>query len=298
LYNGEGLKKGISAGKRPGIDNGIIHTDNANPAVIAEYPERSREALRLIKDNITPGSVLAFGLESSDPDVRKINNLNSTPEQVKSAISIMNDVGREYGENGMPWILPGINFLGGLPGQSGDSYRHDIALLKDILKNDLLIRRINIRKVNLPVDNDREDYGDLAFEGFREFREEVRGSLDPAFLSRILPRGHVIKGIYMEAASGHVHFGRQIGSYPILAGVEHRVDIGSWIDIAVTEVSSRSITGFRTPFKMKDASYRDLIAIPGIGKKRAANFFTRMGKGKMTREDIEDLGWVNDHILI
>lgn len=296
LYEEKGLEYGIGKGRRPGIDTGIIHTDNANPSVISEYPESSLKALSCISENITSGSVLAFGLESSDPGVREINNLNSTPEQVLDAVRIMNRVGRAYGKNGMPILLPGINFLGGLPGQEETSFDHDIELLDNIVQEDLLIRRINIRKAVFP--GEKKAVNRNLDETFKNFKQTVRERFDRVFLQRMLPEGHVIRGVHMEASSGHVSFGRQIGSYPILVGVGHGVDLESWIDIAITKVSSRSVSGFSTPFDLKTAGYRDLISIPGIGKKRAASIFTKMGRKELRENDIAELGWVRDHLVL
>ena len=50
-----------------------ISVDNANPAVIATYPEESSEIIRILADNCSSGNVLALGLESADPAVREAN---------------------------------------------------------------------------------------------------------------------------------------------------------------------------------------------------------------------------------
>lgn len=300
LYEGGGVKKAVSGGWRPGIDTGIIHTDNANPAVISLHPESSRKALEAITEGATGGSVLALGLESSDPGVRRENNLNSTPEQVIRAVAIMNEVGGDYSENGMPSLLPGINFLGGLPGQGAESFRYDMELLDKILARKLLLRRINIRKVIFPAhgENRPNRYENREItSAFRKFKDEVRTRVEREFLSRMLPAGHVIKGIHTEAVSGGVVFGRQIGSYPLLVGIPHYVPIGIKIDVAVTEVSGRSVTGFRSPFDLPKAKFRDLCALPGIGKKRAASLFRAIGRGEGIPHDLfENNEWVKKHL--
>ncbi|MFO8051796.1 MAG: radical SAM protein [Thermoplasmatota archaeon] len=289
LHGGKGVRKAVSKGRRSGIDTGMVHTDNANPAVISAYPEASRKALQEIVKGSTSGTVLALGLESSDPEVKEENNLNSGPEEVLEAVRIMNETGRDIGENGMPRLLPGLNFLGGLPGQSEESFDMDIELLGRILDEGLMLRRINIRGALFP---DRD--GTLkavhlkgALEkAFRRFKEKVRGDFDPAFLRRMLPVGSILRGVYLEARSGGTYFGRQIGSYPLLVGVPHTVVLGEHIDVCVTDHSSRSITGFGTPFDINKASFSDLQALPGIGKKRAAALFRKM---PLKREDIEEI---------
>ncbi len=60
----ERLFSGISS---LGVD--VLHVDNANPAVIAQYPEESREVLGTLVRHCTSGNVLALGMESADPAV-------------------------------------------------------------------------------------------------------------------------------------------------------------------------------------------------------------------------------------
>jgi radical SAM superfamily enzyme with C-terminal helix-hairpin-helix motif len=203
----------------------------------------------------------------------------------------------------MPLLLPGINFLGGLPGQTGESFKGDIRFLKDVLDRGLPLRRINIRAARFDDGKGGtfDMLGDLGLEmAFRAFKEKVRSDLDPAFLGRLLPDGSVLKGVLVEAQLGRVHFGRQIGSYPVLVGIEHSADVGTYLDIAVSEVSSRSVTGFRTPFHLRSAPYRDLQSVPGIGKKRAASIFRDPPTNRqelMSR--IEGApNWVFDHISL
>ncbi|MGA1820970.1 MAG: radical SAM protein [Thermoplasmatota archaeon] len=276
LHGGPEMKKAISRGLRLDIDCGIIHTDNANPSVIAAHPEESARIIGHIARYGSPGSVLALGLESTDPEVREINNLNSGPDEAMTAVEIINGIGRDRGINGMPKILPGINFLGALPGQTERSFAGDTAFLCDIYDRGLMVRRINIRAALYPDSGGRPrpKWENASIRrAFRKFKEEVRNDLDVLFLRRMLPEYSVLKGVFMEASLGNVHFGRQVGSYPILVGIGNSVDMGVFIDAAVTSVSSRSVGGFSVPFPVNRVPYRDLTSLPGVGKKRAAAIF-------------------------
>jgi hypothetical protein len=73
-----------SISKLEGIE--VLHTDNANPAVISEHPKEAREVTKAIAEHCTSGNVLAFGLESADPRVAVENNLNASAEQTLNAI--------------------------------------------------------------------------------------------------------------------------------------------------------------------------------------------------------------------
>ena len=156
-----------------------IHVDNANPAVIASYPEESRDILEIIADNCTDGNVLALGMESADPFVITENNLNSTPEQILDAVRMINEVGCERGPRGMPKLLPGINIICGLDGETSKTYQMDMDILRRMKDEGLLIRRINIRQV-LPVRREFDVKVDQ--RRFKKFKEDVREDIDRSML--------------------------------------------------------------------------------------------------------------------
>ena len=243
-----------------------IHVDNANPAVIATYPDESRRILECIADCCTAGNVLALGMESADIDVITSNNLNSTPDQVLTAIRTINRIGAERGDNGMPKLLPGLNLIAGLDGETSGTYTQNMDFLRNLLDEELLIRRINIRQV-LPVR--REFKVRVDQRRFKKFKEEVREEIDRAMLERMVPYGTVLKDVYMELNDGNVTFGRQIGSYPLLVGVPYRLETGESHDVFVTDWGFRSITGITYPFRINSMPMSSLEALPGIGKKRA-----------------------------
>ena len=243
-----------------------IHTDNANAAVIATYPEESREVLQIIADCCTDGNIVALGMESADPIVVRENNLNSTSEQVMAAVRMINEIGAERGPRGMPKLLPGINIIAGLDGETSLTYKLDMELLEQMCDEGLMIRRINIRQV-LPVR--REFRVRVDQRGFKKFKEDVRETVDRTMLERVVPFGTILKDVYMELNDGNVTFGRQIGSYPLLVGVPYRLEVGTAHDVMVMDWGYRSITGITYPFRINEMPMSALEALPGVGKKRA-----------------------------
>lgn len=247
----------------------VLHLDNANPAVMAEYPEKSRNILKTLVEHTTPGNILALGLESADPEVIRQNNLNSNPSQVRKAVEMMNEIGAERGKNGMPKLLPGINFLAGLKGESEETFEKNFQFLKSLVDDGFWLRRINIRQVL----SHREDFQMNHQSEFRKFKNRVREEIDQTLLKKIFPKGTVLKNVYMEERKGSKTFGRQIGTYPLLIGVEYPLNLGTYYDIIITDYGYRSITGIHHPFRIQEASFDQLKAIPGIGAKRAAKIF-------------------------
>ena len=245
----------------------ILHVDNANAAVISSYHDESEQVLETLTRCCTDGNVLALGMETADPRVVIENNLNSTSEQVLDAVRTINRIGGSRGPNGLPRLLPGINIVCGLDGETADTYRMDMDLLRAVRDEGLMVRRINIRQV-LPVRREFDVRVDQ--RRFKRFKEEVRSDIDRVMLERVAPYGTVLRNVYMEIHDGNTTFGRQIGSYPLLVGIPYKTDLDTFQDVFVTDWGFRSITGVTYPFDINSQPMTALAALPGIGKKRAS----------------------------
>ena len=245
----------------------VLHTDNANPAVIAAHPDESREILEAVVERCTGGNALSLGLESADPAVMRQNNLNATAEQALEAIRLINDVGNRPSPTGLPALLPGLNFLCGLKGETPATYELNFQFLRRVVSEGLLLRRINIRQV-MPT---RHRFGPLAFHGeFLRFKERVRKDIDRPMLLRLVPAGTVLRNVFPEVALGKLTFCRQAGTYPLLVAVPGPEPGGPAFDAAVIDHGERSVTGLPFPVRLNRLSLYALSLIPGIGKKRAA----------------------------
>ena len=117
-----------------------LHIDNANPGILARYKYECKRIAKTIIKYHTPGNVAALGVESTDPAVISKNNLKATPEEVLDAIKLLNETGSKIGFNGMPELLPGLNFVFGLKGETRNTYNLDYEFLKNILDRNLLLR--------------------------------------------------------------------------------------------------------------------------------------------------------------
>ncbi|NLX46573.1 MAG: radical SAM protein [Euryarchaeota archaeon] len=248
----------------------VLHVDNANPAVMARHPEETERILASLVEHCTPGNVLALGMETADPEVGMMNNLNATPEEVLWAVRAINRAGRERGDSGLPYLLPGINVLVGLEGERRETLDINYRFLKGILDEDLLLRRINIRQV-MPVR--REFPRTVSHSEFLRFKERVRADVDRPMLERLVPVGTVLRGVYTEMREGRVTFGRQIGTYPLLVGIPHPVDLDRFYDVAVVGHGFRSISAVEHPLYINGCHITALEALPGLGRKRATRLF-------------------------
>ncbi|MFP4655459.1 MAG: radical SAM protein [Methanohalobium sp.] len=254
----------------------VLHMDNVNPATIARYPEKSHEIINTIIKYHTSGDVCALGMESADPDVIAANNLKATPDEVFEAIKIINKSGSKRGFNGLPELLPGLNFVYGLKGETKKIFKLNYEFLQKILDSELLIRRINLRQVitfpGTPIygkDTISKKHNKL----FLNHKENVREYIDKPLLRRLVPDGTVLKNVLLEVHKDNVTFGRQLGSYPLLVGIPEKLHVRRFIDVMVTGHGHRSITGIPCPLKINEASLSLIQEIPGIGKKQAIDIY-------------------------
>jgi len=275
--NCEAIEK-LLGGIRSNVSLDVLHLDNANPAVIAEHPAESRRVTRAIVECCTSGNVLAFGLESADPAVKKANNLNATAEQTLKAVRLVNEIGAARGSTGLPMVLPGINFVCGLRGESRNTYALNMDFLRTVLSEKLLLRRINIRQV-IPS---RDEFPGVASRArFEQFKRRVRTDVDAPMLERLVPDGTVLTSVYAEVREGGRTFGRQVGSYPLLVSLPYPVELGRKSDVAVIGRGFRSITGILHPTDANTATLGMLEAVPGIGRKRAAAIIRKRPFGRV-----------------
>jgi len=287
----------------------ILAVDNGNPSIIAENIEPSTEITKTLCDTLSDGSVLSFGLESADPTVHTENWLNCSAKQLKSAVRLINKYGREKGQRGLPKLLPGLNFIAGLNGETTESYNYNKELLTSLRDDGLQLRRINIRQV------EGEGFQKIEEKAFRQFKEWVRDEIDAPLLQEIFPIGQVLKRVYWESHDNRIRlpsnlseehrnsaihgkagvtFGRQIGAYPILIGASYQIPLESESDIVVTSHGKRSITGVELGLDINTVSQAQLQAIPGIGEKTAWKIVSNRAKILRKNRDAMAFGSLED----
>ena len=178
----------------------------------------------------------------------KKNKLNCRPERAYDAIRLINKFGAHRGSNGMPTYLPGINILFGLIGEHKKTNDANMMYFKRVLKEKLLLRRINIRQVAI-------------FEGTQLFKEagnkflrknkslywkwrrQIREQVDHPMLKLIAPVGTILKDVRTEIYDGKTTFGRQVGTYPLIVGIKGRIPLHEFVTIKVKSHMLRSIVG-------------------------------------------------------
>ncbi len=265
--NPQAIEKLYSSIREVAPELHTLHMDNVNPSTIARFPEESREIMKTVVKYNTPGDTAAFGLESCDPRVLQMNNIGTTPDETWQAIEVMNQEGGIM-ENSQYKLLPGINLLYGLQGQSDDTYELNYKFLKNVLDRDLLLRRINLRQVReiagyrgVKVNNNK----------FQKHKEQVNREINYPMLQRVFPQGTILEKVKIEKQEGYISYGRQLGTYPILVGIPGTHNLGELLDVKIIDHGYRSLTGLTCPVNINDMKLEELQSLPGVGKKRASH---------------------------
>ncbi len=229
-----------------------LHIDNVNPGTIVHHERESVEALKTIVAYHTPGDVAAMGVETADPRVVKLNNLKVYPEDAIRAIAVVNMVGARRGYNGLPELLPGVNFVLGLIGESRETFKLNIEFLEEVARRGLMLRRINVREVLILPGTRMWSHGDWEVKRHKRLiRSFKRRVLDYSrrFLRLMLPRGSIIRWLYVERVDEKlgVTFARQAGSYPLVAEIPCILRCRGVVDVAVYDHTPRSVRGLPVP---------------------------------------------------
>ena len=89
-----------------------------------------------------------------------------------------------------------------------------------------------------------------------------------------------------------ITFGRQIGAYPILVGVEYKIPLETQSSVMITDHGARSITGVEVGLDPMTVSEKQLEAIPGIGKKSAWALVSARAKLRSKGKEVELEPWL------
>ncbi len=256
----------------------VLNIDNGNPGTIANFPSESAAILRAIVGAITPGDTLAMGVESLDPAVIARNGLKVNARELLEAVRLVNDIGGRR-EEGLPLLLPGINLIHGLPGESMDTFRLNYEGLAAIAGAGLMIKRINIRKL-LPYP------GTAAGGAFREpaarirnryeyYKRRIREEIDHVMLRRVYPAGTVLREALVEERRHGYSLAKQIASYSITAAVPLELPLKSFADLIVVGHRERSVAALPRPLGINDLPAKALELIAGVGRKSASELVLR-----------------------
>lgn len=224
----------------------VLHIDNVNPVKVMQ--DKDDSITKAVVKYCTSGNIAAFGVESFDPEVVKQNTLNTMPKIAYEAIKKINKYGSEIGDGGLPNLLPGINIIFGLLGETKKTNEENMKWLKRIYDEGLMLRRINIRQAAIFEGTSLYEKSKNVYLGkqrrlYWKWRNEIRQQIDFPMLERLTPKGTIMRDCYAEIYDGKTTFCRQLGTYPLIVGVKERLELKKFYNLEITGHMLRSLTG-------------------------------------------------------
>jgi radical SAM superfamily enzyme with C-terminal helix-hairpin-helix motif len=252
----------------------LINIDNGNPGSIANFPDECSEILDIITGTVTPGDTLPFGVESFDPRVVSLNCLKVSPDEARLAVNIVNSRGGGR-VDGIPRLLPGINLLHGLAGETADTFKMNHEALCRIADSGDLLKRINIRRVQpFPgtlLYRDIPKISRAVENRFLYYRDRIRDEIDLPMLKKIYPPGTILRGCQVLDRRGGRSYAKQIASYSITVVFAEDFEIYDMVDTVIAGYRERSLIAVPLGLDINSLSLKSLEAIPGIGARGAGD---------------------------
>jgi radical SAM superfamily enzyme with C-terminal helix-hairpin-helix motif len=194
----------------------VLHIDNADPLAVAS---RTGGAIaRLVARYCSEGNCAPMGIESFDPAVIKANALTCTPQVLMRAIANVNEAGAQMGPRGLPVLLPGLNLIYGLPGESHRTHHKNLTGLVRILDEGLHCHRVNVRQARTyhgtPLAA-MQPQAPPSAEHFETWKADISYVFDQPMKKRVYPSGHTIPGLHSFFVTARGTWHRRLGSYSI-----------------------------------------------------------------------------------
>jgi radical SAM superfamily enzyme with C-terminal helix-hairpin-helix motif len=194
----------------------VLHIDNADPLAVAS--RSGAQIARLVARYCTEGNCAPMGIESFDPAVIEANSLTCTPEILLRAVANINEAGAHSGPHGLPVLLPGLNLVYGMTGETHRSHYENLSWLVRILNAGYLCHRVNVRQAHAYQ-------GTALFaapaavppsaEHFAAWKADVSYVFDQPMKQRVYPAGMIIPGMHSFFVTARGTWHRRLGSYSI-----------------------------------------------------------------------------------
>ncbi|MCI9585291.1 MAG: radical SAM protein [Bacilli bacterium] len=209
-----------------------LHIDNVSPHNV--NTEEGKEITRIVAKYTTDGNITPFGIESFDSVVREKCNLNGTIDDIHKSISIINKYGKERGKTGIPKLLPGINIIYGLDGQSNDTLHHNIENFNKILSSGDFVRRVFVRKLTSPYGEQFDHYNSKELQEFTSWSKSIENEFSIPMLKTVFPLNLIISELRMEMYKDGNSILRQMATCPVRVVIKNqKLDLDNFYRVKV-----------------------------------------------------------------
>lgn len=226
----------------------VLHIDNADPLAVAS--KVGARIAQVVARYCSEGNCAPMGIESFDSSVVDANSLTCTPQVLMRAIANVNEAGASYGPYGLPLLLPGLNLVYGLPGETRRTHEENLKWLTRILDSGHLCHRINVRQAQAhpgtPLAEAHEASELPSTELFETWKNDVSQVFDQPMKQRVYPTGQRISALHSFFVTSRGTWHRRLGSYSIqVVEPGHARSLFETTDMTVTGHAPRYLYGTR-----------------------------------------------------
>jgi len=226
----------------------VLHIDNADPLAVAA-PSGLRTAQH-IATYCTEGNCAPMGVETFDPVVVRRNKLTCTPEVLVRAVEHINEAGAGRGPGGLPKLLPGLNLIYGLPGETHATHHANLTWLQRIYDAGLLCHRTNVRQARAfpgtPLAELQTTQPAPSIEYFPTWKADLDHIWDEPMKQKVYPLDLRLTGLHSFFVTSRGTWYRRLGSYSIQVLEEDTAaPLYDTADLTVTGHAARFIYGER-----------------------------------------------------
>ncbi|WP_328923240.1 radical SAM protein [Streptomyces sp. NBC_00190] len=226
----------------------VLHIDNADPLAVAAPV--GRKIAGLVAEFCTEGNCAPMGIESFDLVVIERNTLTCTPDVLMRAVQHVNEAGGERGPGGLPMLLPGLNLIYGMPGETHATHIANLTWLTRIYHAGLMCHRTNVRQVRAfpgtPLAAQNGQPLAPSAEHFETWKADIDHGWDQPMKERVYPSGLLVPGLHSYFVNDMGTWWRRLGSYSIqIIEPNTATPVGTSGDLAITGHAPRVIFGQR-----------------------------------------------------
>ena len=226
----------------------VLHIDNADPLAVAS-PAGARIA-KVVATHCTEGNCAPMGIETFDPVVIERNALTCTPQILMRAIEHVNSAGAQRGPGGLPILLPGLNLIYGLPGESHATHLANLTWLARILESGLLCHRTNVRQARAypgtPLAAATVTEPPPLAEHMTTWKADIDQTWDRPMKLKVYPAGLRVSGLHSFFVTSRGTWFRRLGSYSIqIVEADSALPLYVPAELTVTGHAPRFIYGER-----------------------------------------------------
>jgi radical SAM superfamily enzyme with C-terminal helix-hairpin-helix motif len=254
----------------PGLKG--IHVEGINPGVFAIDWQESKRILKTVLSQCTDGNFTNVKAFSFDDQVQLMNNISSTTEQTVEVVRNLAEAGSEIGPDGLPRLLPVIELVYGLAGETQETLDVNLEAMRD-LASEGLVRGVVAREL-VPVPGTtiakRDDLEEQ--EGLQNHLESLENEINRPLNGKLAPPGQLVRDVYtyrtVEDSTAAIKVGVNAPGFLIYGSPK----LNALQDVRVTGANEGNLEALTQPLIPKTVSRDVLRLIPEMSEERIDDF--------------------------